>query len=92
MIIDAKAIVLTLGIIAVAFYVGLKFIRQFALQIALENHDAIAAMDQKEEQERQKKARAADAAASAAFAKVENTLPKNGPSSSQPKSSKVAEV
>ena len=59
----------------VAFIWGIRFIRKFALQIAQENHDAVSAMDQKEEQERQKKERLADAAASAAFAKVENTLP-----------------
>lgn len=76
MIIDAKSIIITLIVVVVAFTWGVKLIRKFALQIAQENHDAIAAMDQKEEQERLKKERVADAAASAAFAKVENALPK----------------
>lgn len=70
MIIDAKAIVLTLVIVTAACFWGLKFVRNFALQIAKENHDAVAAMDQEEEQQRLKKERAADAAADAAFAKV----------------------
>lgn len=76
MIINTKTIVITLVLVVIAFVWGLKFIRKFALQIAQENHDAVAAMDQAEEQERLKKARAADAAASVAFAKVENTIPK----------------
>jgi len=79
MLINAKTIVITLIIVVAGFLWGIKFIRKFALQIAQENHDAIAAMDQAEEQERLKKERAADAAASAAFAKVENTLPKVAP-------------
>ena len=74
MIIDAKSIVITLLVVVVAFAWGLKFIRQFALQIAQENHDAVAAMDQEEEQQRLKKERQADAEAAAAFAKVEPLL------------------
>jgi len=74
MIINSKSIAITLIIVCVAFSYGLKFIRQFALQIAQENHDAVAAMDQEEEQQRLKKERAADAAAAAAFAKVEPIL------------------
>ena len=35
-------------VVALAFVYGLKFIRQFALQIAQENHDAVMAMDQEE--------------------------------------------
>mmetsp|Transcript_5716 Transcript_5716/g.9019 ORF Transcript_5716/g.9019 Transcript_5716/m.9019 type:complete len:93 (+) Transcript_5716:58-336(+) len=73
MIIDAKTIIITLVIVLGAGIYGLKFIRQFALQIAQENHDAVVAMDQQEEQQRLKKERAADAAA-AAFAKVEPIL------------------
>ena len=57
-------------IVAVASVWVLRFVRNFALQIAKENHDAVAAMDQEEEQQRLKKERAADAAADAAFAKV----------------------
>jgi hypothetical protein len=75
MIIDAKTIVITLVVVLVAFKWGLQFIRQFALQIAQENHGAVAAMDQEEEQQRLKKERSADAAAAAAFAKVEPLLP-----------------
>lgn len=75
MIIDAKSIIVTLIVVGVAFVWGIKFVRQFALQIAQENHAAVAAMDQEEEKLRRKQERDADAAASAAFAKVENTLP-----------------
>lgn len=70
MIIDAKSIVVTLLIVAVGFVYGLKFIREFALQIAQENHDAVTAMDQEEEKQRLKKEKAADAAADTAFANV----------------------
>ena len=74
MIIDAKSIIVTLIVVLGAGIYGLKFVRKFALQIAQENHDAVAAMDQQEEQQRLKKERAADAAAAAAFAKVEPIL------------------
>lgn len=74
MIIDSKTVVITLIIVICAGIYGLKFVRQFALQIAQENHDAVVAMDQEEEQQRKKKERAADAAAAAAFAKVEPIL------------------
>lgn len=80
MIIDTKTVIVTLVIVAVAFSWGLKFVRQFALQIAQENHDAVAAMDQAEEQQRLKTERQADAAAAAAFAKVQPML--SAPSSS----------
>ena len=70
MIIDSKAIILTLVVVGIASVWMLRFVRNFALQIAKENHDAVAAMDQEEEQQRLKKERAADAAAEAAFAKV----------------------
>ena len=78
MIIDAKSIILTLLIVSVAFVWGLKFIRKFALQIARENHAAIAAMDQQEEEQRLRAEKQADAAAATAFAKVEPmlTIPK----------------
>jgi hypothetical protein len=80
MIIDAKSIILTLIIVSIAFVWGLKFIRKFALQIAKENHAAIAAMDQQEEEARLKAEKQADAAAATAFAKVEPmlTIPKGG--------------
>ncbi len=74
MIIDAKSIIVTLLIVAVAFFWGLKLVRKFALQIAQENHDAVMAMEQEEEQQRLKKERAADAAADAAYAHVEPIL------------------
>jgi hypothetical protein len=81
MIIDAKTIAITLFFVVIAFTWGLQFIRQFALQIAQENHGAVAAMDQEEEQQRLKKERSADAAAAAAFSKVEPllTIPKVAP-------------
>mmetsp|Transcript_23531 Transcript_23531/g.28272 ORF Transcript_23531/g.28272 Transcript_23531/m.28272 type:complete len:117 (+) Transcript_23531:65-415(+) len=71
MIIDAKSIIMTLLIATVAFYVGLKFVRKFALSIAQENHDAVTAMDQADEAKLKKKQRDADAAAASAYAKVE---------------------
>jgi hypothetical protein len=74
MIIDAKTIVVTLIVAAIALYAGLRCIRQFALQIAQENHDAVLAMDAAAEATRRKKEQAADAAAASAFAKVQPIL------------------
>ena len=74
MIINAQTVILTLLIIAAAFNWGIKFIRNFALQIAQENLAAVTAMDQEEEQQRLKREKNADAAAAAAFAKVEPML------------------
>lgn len=74
MIIDAKTVILTLLIVGVAVVFGLRFVRAFALQIAQENHDAIALMDQASEERRRKRERAADAAAASAFAKVKPIL------------------
>mmetsp|Transcript_5718 Transcript_5718/g.14284 ORF Transcript_5718/g.14284 Transcript_5718/m.14284 type:complete len:91 (+) Transcript_5718:80-352(+) len=74
MIIDAKAIFVTLLVVAFAFVYGLKLIRKFALEIAQENHDAVTAMDRQEEKQRSKKEKAADAAAEIAFSKVEPIL------------------
>lgn len=74
MIIDAKSIIVTLLIVAIAFVWGLKLVRKFALEIAQENHDAVTAMEQKDEQQRLRKERAADAAADAAFAQVKPIL------------------
>ena len=90
MIIDAKSVIVTLLIVAVAFVYGLKLVRTFALQIAQENHDAVTAMDQEEEQKRLKKEKAADAAADAAFAKVQPVL--NIPAKVQPKPEPSKEV
>lgn len=74
MIIDAKAIIITLILVSIGGYFALKVIRAFALQIARENHDAILALDQTEDQQRQKRAAAADAAEKLAFAKVQPIL------------------
>ena len=74
MIINTKTVILSLLGMAVFLYGGLQLIRQFALQIAQENHDAVVAMDQKADQERRRKERAADDAAKAAFAKVQPIL------------------
>ena len=49
MIIDATSIVLTLIVVTLSCYFGLRFIRQFALQIAQENNEAIRVMDAAEE-------------------------------------------
>jgi len=74
MILDAKTIILTLIIVLIALYCGLKFVRAFALSIAQENHDANVAMDQAEEEQRLKREKQADAAAANAYAKVEPLL------------------
>ena len=74
MIINAPTIFVTLLIITVGGYVGLQFIRKFALQIAQENHDAMLAMDQADEEKRLKKEKLADQAAASAFAQVEPLL------------------
>jgi hypothetical protein len=57
MIINAKTVVITLSLIALASYLGLRAIRAFALSIAQENHDAVVAMDAKEELNRAKRLR-----------------------------------
>ena len=74
MIIDAKSITITLCIIAVACYGGLHMIRQFALQIAKENHDAILQMDMMETEKLQRKLANdnADQATIEAYAKVKS--------------------
>jgi cell division protein FtsL len=74
MIINTATVILTLLAIGLLTAFGIKFIRSFALQIAKENHDAVMALDQKEETQRLKKERAADAAAATAFAKVQPIL------------------
>jgi len=71
MIMDAKTIILTLLLVSVAFYLGLKFVRAFALSIAQENHEANVAADQAEEERRVKREKQADTAAATAYAKVE---------------------
>lgn len=80
MLINAASIILTLIVVILAAYVGLYFVRKFALQIAQENHDAIRAMDEADNADRLKKQQQADAAADSAFAKVlvqENTSSNN---------------
>eukprot|EP00977_Amphora_coffeiformis_P006461 scaffold1380_cov161-Amphora_coffeaeformis.AAC.10 len=74
MIIDAQTIFFSFLGMAACLYFGLQLIRQFALQIAQENHDAVVEMDQKADQERRRKERAADQAAQAAFARVQPIL------------------
>ena len=74
MIIDAKTVIITLLIIIVAFFIGLRMVRAFALSIAQENYDANAALDEAAEEKRMKLERNADAAAASAFAKVEPLL------------------
>jgi len=88
MIIDSKTIVITLIVVMAACIFGLKLIRQFALQIAQENHDAVTAMDQAEEDKRLKRERAADAAAASAFAKVQPILTNPAPTSTKNEESK----
>lgn len=78
MIINAATIIVTLLVIAAAAYVGLHFVRKFALEIAQENHDAIMKMDAVEEEARIKKEKQADEAAASAFAKVSSTPSSGG--------------
>ena len=75
MIINTPTVIITLIIIAAAFYVGLHAVRSFAYSIALENHDANVALDNEEESKRLRMEKQAEAAESAAFAKVEPLLP-----------------
>lgn len=74
MIIDGKTIILTLIVVSIAFYLGIRLVRAFALSIAQENHATIAAMDQEEQEQRAKREKQADAAAATAYAKVEPLL------------------
>jgi hypothetical protein len=76
MIINAKTVIITLILITIVSYVGLHFIRQFALSIALENHEANQELDAKEDRERKKRIALADKAASDAFQKVEPLIQK----------------
>eukprot|EP00553_Chaetoceros_curvisetus_P007251 CAMPEP_0204617098 /NCGR_PEP_ID=MMETSP0717-20131115/4161_1 /ASSEMBLY_ACC=CAM_ASM_000666 /TAXON_ID=230516 /ORGANISM="Chaetoceros curvisetus" /LENGTH=94 /DNA_ID=CAMNT_0051630519 /DNA_START=95 /DNA_END=379 /DNA_ORIENTATION=- len=78
MIINTSTVLITVLIIVGIGFGGLHLIRQFALQIAVENFEANQAMDEKDEQERKKKIILADAAASDAFQKVEPLIKKNG--------------
>ena len=71
-------VIITLIIIAVIGYIGLSLIRQFAFSIALENHEANAALDSKEEMERKRKIALTDQAASDAFRKVEPLITNGG--------------
>ena len=71
MIIDAQSIILTLFVVMIGRYGGLYFIRQFALQIAKENHDAILQMDAEENIKLHRKlGNDADRATVDAYAKV----------------------
>lgn len=81
MIIDTKTIIVTLWLVVIALYFGLKFVRAFALSIARENHDAVAAMEQEAQEKQRKQQRDADNAAQSAFAKVEPLLVAPAPSS-----------
>ena len=83
MIINAKTFFLTLVVLVAIGYVALQLIRQFALSIAMENHESNQANDTKEEAERKKKIKLADEAAANAFKKVEPLIKKN-PSTSRP--------
>ena len=78
MIINAGTFILTIILIVVLGYGGLQLIRQFALSIAVENHEANQELDTKEEKQRKKKIELADKAASDAFRKVEPLIKKSG--------------
>uniref|UniRef100_A0A7S2VBM6 Uncharacterized protein n=1 Tax=Entomoneis paludosa TaxID=265537 RepID=A0A7S2VBM6_9STRA len=74
MIINTSTIIITLFFCAIFLYGGLQLVRKFAYEIAIENHDAVTAMDTAAEADRIKKERAADEAAASAFAKVQPLL------------------
>jgi hypothetical protein len=57
MIINTHTIIITLVAIAAAAYLGLRAIRAFALSIAQENHDAVLAMDAKDDKDRRRRER-----------------------------------
>mgnify|MGYP001804264264 CR=1 FL=1 len=78
MIIDSKTIALTLFVVVIAGYMGIKLIRAFALQIARENHGAILTMEAMEDEQRQKRERAAAAAETSALAAVQPILTLDG--------------
>ncbi len=90
MIINASTVILTLLIVIGIGFGGLRLIRQFALQIAVENFEANQAMDEKDERDRKKKIALADAAASDAFQKVEPLIKKNGSRPPSPVEQEVA--
>ena len=96
MYINAFSIAVTMIIVAIGLYLGLSFVRKFALQIAQENHDAILAMDQSDEEKRLRKERQADIAAATAYAQVEplltETKSKEEPSATSPKRAASASV
>jgi hypothetical protein len=75
MIIDAKTVIVTLVVILVAFFGGLRIIRAFALTIAQENHAANVADDMNTEAKRIKRERDAEAAETAAYKKAAPLLP-----------------
>ncbi len=74
MIIDTKTVIFTLIIIAIVANIGLRLVRQFALEIAQENHQSNAAFDAEAQALQTKREMEADAAAVQAFAKVEPLL------------------
>lgn len=92
MIINASTIIVTIIIVSAVGFGGLQLIRQFALQIAVENFEANQALDEKEEKSRKKKIALADAAASSAFQKVEPLIQKNGSGSGSRSNSPPAGV
>jgi len=71
MIIDTKTIIITFITIVIAAYIGLRFIRSFALTIAQENHAANLALDSADELQRLRRMREADEMVANAFSNVE---------------------
>eukprot|EP00523_Entomoneis_sp_CCMP467_P000961 CAMPEP_0168758786 /NCGR_PEP_ID=MMETSP0724-20121128/21885_1 /TAXON_ID=265536 /ORGANISM="Amphiprora sp., Strain CCMP467" /LENGTH=126 /DNA_ID=CAMNT_0008807685 /DNA_START=158 /DNA_END=538 /DNA_ORIENTATION=+ len=74
MIINTSTIFLTLLLVVVFLYGGLQLVRKFAYEIAMENHEAVTALDNAAQAERLRKERAADEQAAAAYAKVQPLL------------------
>lgn len=74
MIINTSTIFLTLLVIVIFLYGGLQLVRKFAYEIAMENHEAVTALDNAAQAERMRKERAADEQEAAAYAKVQPLL------------------
>jgi hypothetical protein len=85
MIIDATTVILTLIVVLIALYGGLRVVRKFALSIAQENQNANRAMDQQEEEQRARREKMADAAAASAFEKVQPMLTMEGKAAEETK-------
>ena len=70
MIINTSTIILSFLILGIFAYFGLQVIRKFALQIAIEEHQNLIAMDSEAEANRKKQEKIAEEAEKSAMQKV----------------------